>query len=256
MAIAKNLGDLETAALRTLTAQRSFSKAGLAVNSTTNTYRIALGGAVQADDILTVNVSVDGAAAVTAVYTVVGDEGTVAAIATAAEVEIEALVGVASAVAASTNIDVTPATTTQAIVVTVAVTKAVGDPALTATVSETIIGSKGVKTGNTFLFGVGGHMGSQTTQTNVALTGAVIPVSSFKWWLVSIDTSGTITMTPGGNGENWLPEIPADQAVVGALKVATSGAVTFTPGTTSLNAAGITDTYFDLSCVPKAGYPA
>ena len=250
-----NLGDVNTAALRSLIAQRSFSKAGMAINSTTNTYRIALGGAVQADDIITVSVLTE-AGLVSDDYTVVGNEANVAAIATALELVIEALVGVASAVADSTNIDVTPAVTTEAIVVTAAVTKAVGTPALTAAVTETIIGTKGVKTGNTFMFGIDGHTGSQTTQTNVAIGGSVIPVSSYRWYLAVINTLGTVTTIPGEINMPWLPEIPASQAPIGAIKIATDGTHTFTPGVTALNATGITDTYYDLSCVPKAGIPA
>lgn len=250
------LGEVQTAALRSLLGYRTVSKPGLAVNSTTNTYRIALGGSKQTDDIITVTVAVEGAAPVSGSYTVLVGDASVAAIATALELVVEALTGVASAVASSTNIDITPATTTQAIEVSVAVTKVSGAPALTATVSETVLGSKGIKTGNTFQFVLDGHAGEQTTQTNVALGGAVIPVSSFKWWLVVIDTNGAVTTVPGTNGVNTLPDIPAGKAPIGAVKIATNGSVTFTPGTTSLNATGITDTYFDLSCVPTAGYPA
>lgn len=251
------LMDVESAAIRSLLGCRSFTKAGCAVNSTTNTYRVALGGTAQTDDIYTVNVSVNGATAVTATFTVTGTEDTVAKIATALEVQVEALTGVASAVASSTNIDITPATTTDAIVVTATVTKAVGTPTGTVTVTQTVLGSKGVKTGNTFKFAINGHDGSQTTQTNVALApSATIPVSSFKWWLIVIDTSGVVTTVAGTNGVNVLPDIPADKAPIGAVKVVTNGSVTFIPGVTSLNLTGITDTYYDLSCVPAAGYPA
>ena len=122
--------------------------------------------------------------------------------------------------------------------------------------AETIIGSKGIKTANTVLYGVDGHLGQQTTQTNVALTGTVIPASSFRRYLVVIDTLGAVTAVPGATGENMLPEIPLHKAPIGAVKVATDATHTFTPGTTSLNATGVTDTYYDLSCVPAAGYPA
>ena len=64
------------------------------------------------------------------------------------------------------------------------------------------------------------------------------------------------TATAGVTNENMLPEIPSNQAPIGAVKIATDSTHTFTPGTTGLNATGITDTYFDLSCVPTAGYPA
>jgi len=248
-----NLGDMESTALRSLLSMRSFSKPGLAVNATTNTYTLTI-DSKQTDDIITVSV-VTEAGTVTDDYTVLVGDADDDAVATALELVIEALVGVASSVVGSV-ITITPATTTEAITVTATVTKAVGDPTTTATVAQTIIGAKGVKTANTFLFGIDGHCGQQTTQTNVALGGSTLPASSFRWYLASIGTTGVVTMTPGTDNENMLPAIPANQAPIGALKIATGAAATFTPGTTGLNATGITDTYYDLSCVPKAGYPA
>lgn len=249
------IGDVNDAAFRSLIGFRTLSKPGLAVNSTTNTYTLTLGGTKQTDDIISVTVAVDGAAE-TATYTTLVGNANLDAVATALEVQIEALTGVTSSVSGSV-ITITPTTTTQAIVVTAAVTKAVGDPTTTATVAQTIVGSKGIKTENTFQFVIDGHAGEQTTQTNVALSGIdVIPVSSFCWWLVSIGTTGVVTATQGTVGQNMLPAIPANQAPIGAVKIATDGTHTFTPGVTGLNSTGITDTYFDLSCVPKAGYPA
>ena len=252
MSRAINMGDTSSEALRSLLMQRSFSKAGLAVNSTTNTYTVTIGGTPQIGDTVTVNVLTE-AGLVTGAFEVTVLEDTTDKIATALELVVEALVGVASSAAGSV-ITVTPATTTEAIVVTAAVTGT--EPTTTVAVAETIIGAKGFKTANTIMFGVNGHMGSQTTQTNLALTGAVIPVGSFKWWLVTINTTGTLAATPGTNNVAELPAIPADQAVVGAIKVVTDATHTFTPGVTGLSAAGITDTYYDLSCVPAAGVPA
>lgn len=247
-----NLNDLNYEALRSLVAQRSFSKAGLAVNSTTNTYTVTVGGTVQTGDELNVTVAVDGVAE-TATFTLTGSETTTTLAATQLEVQVEALTGVTSS-AAGAVVTITPTTTTQAIVVTASVTGT--DPTTTLTVAQTIIGAKGIKTANTLAFGIDGHTGSKTTTTNIALGGAAIPISSFKWWLVTVDTAGTFTATPGENGKNVLPDIPASQAVVGAVKVATDATHTFTPGVTGLNSTGITDTYYNLSCVPAAGYPA
>jgi hypothetical protein len=253
MSIAINIGDLNSAALRSLTSQRCFTKAGLAVNSTSNTYTITV-ETKQTDDILTATVT--GAAGTeTAEFTVLVGNATEDAVATAWAAVINGLTDV-SATAANHVITVVAAPTTSAFVLTTAVTKTVGDPTTTAVVAETIIGTKGIKTTNTIFFGIDGHTGSQTTQTNVAITGEEIPISSFKWWLVTIDVDGHINTYPGENGINLLPEIPQSEAPIGAFKVATSNAVTFTPGITSLSKAGITDTYYDLSCIPKAGYPA
>lgn len=249
------LGDTNAEVLRSLLGYRALSKAGLAVNSTTNTYTITLGGTIQTDDIITVTI-VTEAGTVTGEYTVTASEDTLTKAATALELITEALTGVASS-ASGAVVTITPATTTEALEsVTATVTKASGTPTTTATVAQTIIGAKGIKTANTMSFIIDGHMGSQTTQTNVALTGDTIPVSSFKWWLVSINTSGTVTATPGENGVNMLPAIPSGQAPIGAVKIATNSSVTFTPGTTGLSKTGITDTYYDLSVVPAAGYPA
>lgn len=250
---ANGLGNIDTAAVRSLLTQRSFSKPGLAVNATTNTHTITLGGTVQTDDIITVTIQTE-AGEVEGVYTVGALDDTLTKAATALELVVEALVGVASS-AADTVVTVTPATTTEALTVTAVVTKAEGAPTTTATVAETIIGPKGVKTANTFMFGIDGHTGSQTTQTNVALTGDTLPISSFRWYLAVIDTAGAVTMIPSEDNLNDLPAIPANKAPIGALKIVTDATHTFIPGTTSLNAAGITDTYYDLSCVPKAGYP-
>lgn len=248
-----NLGDINTAALRSLIAQRSFSKAGLAVNSTTNTYTITI-GSKQTDDILTATIT-GAAGVVTATHTVTAGNANDDAVATAFAAQIDAAADVA-ATATGAVITVTAVATTTAFSISVAVTKASGTPATTAVVAETIIGSKGVKTGNTFMFGIDGHTGSQTTQTNIAVGGTVIPVSSYRWYLAVISTLGTVTTIPGEINMPWLPEIPASQAPIGAFKIATDGTHTFTPGLTSLNATGITDTYYDLSCVPKAGIPA
>lgn len=248
-----NIGDSDLAVVRSLTGFRTVSKPDLKVNATTNTYTITI-GAKQTDDILTATIT-GAAGAVTKTYTVLVGDADNAAVATAFAAQIDSAVDVAAS-AVGAVITVTAAPTTSAFTLSVAVTKAVGDPATTAAVAQTIIGAKGVKTGNTFQFVIDGHMGQLATTSNIALTGLVVPISSFCWFLASINTSGTITMTQGDVGKNMLPEIPANQAPIGALKIVTDATHTFTPGTTGLNSTGITDTYYDLSCVPKAGYPA
>lgn len=247
------LGNIESAALRSLTSQRCFTKAGCAVNSTTNTYTITI-GAKQTDDILTATIT-GAAGVVTKTYTVLAGDATNDAVATAFAAQIDAAADVAAS-AVGAVITVTAVAVTTAFSISVAVTKTVGDPTTTAAVAETIIGSKGVKTTNTIAFGIDGHTGSQTTQTNVAVGGAVLPVSSFRFYLMVIDTNGVVTAIPSDDNSNYLPAIPASKAPIGAFKIATDATHTFTPGLTSLNGTGITDTYYDLSCVPKAGYPA
>lgn len=247
------LSQIESASLRSLLGFRSTSKAGFAVNATTNTYTLTI-GTKQTDDIITVDVLTE-AGLVTAELTVLVGHANEAAVATALELLIEALAGVnASAVGAI--ITIVPATTTQGIVVTSEVTKAVGDPTTTAVVAQTIIGSKGIKTANVLDFVLKGHCGQKAATNNIALTGAVLPAESYRWYLISIDENGNFTATPSADNTAILADIPVNQTPCGALKIATAAATTFTPGITSLNATGITDTYYDLSCVPKAGIPS
>ena len=254
MSLAIGLGNADAVALRSLSANRSFSKAGLAVNATTNTYTVTLGGTVQTGDIITVNVLTE-AGLETGSFEVTATEDTLTKAATALELVVEALTGVSSS-ATGAVITITPATTTEAIVVTAEVTGT--DPTTTATVAQTIVGAKGYKTANTLQFGINGHMGEKAATSNLTFSGAtVLGASSFRWYLVTIDTDGNFTATPGPtDGANILPDIPANQAVVGAIKIATAAGTTFTPNVTGLNATGITDTYYNLSVVPKAGYPA
>ena len=111
MSRAINLGDTDHEALRKLLGYRAVSKAGLAVNSTTNTYTLTLGGTKQTNDIITVTV-VTEAGTVSDSYTVLAGDANLAAVATALELKIEALTGVASS-ASGAVITITPATTTE-----------------------------------------------------------------------------------------------------------------------------------------------
>lgn len=78
------------------------------------------------------------------------------------------------------------------------------------------------------------------------------------WYGCFLDSSGNGTIYKGS--ATSLPEIPVSAGVptkclVGAIKVVTAGAA-FTPGTTAHDAANITTTYYNLSCVPVSGLPA
>lgn len=247
-----SLADIESAALRSLLGCRGLSKAGFGINGTTNTYTVTVGGTIHTDDVLTVNVLTD-AGLVTGSFTVTGTEDTLAKAATALELVVEALTGVSSS-ATDEVITITPTTTTQAITVTVEVTGT--DATTTLTAEQTIIGSKGIATANTLNFLMNGHTGQIAATDNIEVLGTTLPVSSYRWYLLTVNGAGTFVAHPQTDNVNSLPEIPADTAPVGALKIATSATVPFVPGTTSLNLTGITTTFFDLSCVPKAGYPA
>lgn len=83
-------------------------------------------------------------------------------------------------------------------------------------------------------------------------------------YLVSIDSSGTVTVTKGDevtstewdSGERFLewPKCPADDAPIGGFNVDCSSAA-FTSGTTDLTAAGSV-TYYDFFSVPSAAVAA
>lgn len=72
-------------------------------------------------------------------------------------------------------------------------------------------------------------------------------------YLVLINAAGAVSIVKGtavANGAGAsLPANPdpATYCVIGAFKIATAAATTFTSGTTDLSAAGITDTFYDLS---------
>lgn len=101
---------------------------------------------------------------------------------------------------------------------------------------------------------VNGLMYSKAITDNITITtGAEQAISTFCKYLVSINAAGTVVTTKGEDAATaalaLLPDLPADSAPVGYFQVATNGATTFTAGTTALDAAGITDTYQDVSSI-------
>jgi len=78
--------------------------------------------------------------------------------------------------------------------------------------------------------------------------------------LVCLDSSGTLStvrgdevltadITSGKEPLTW-PQPVDDTCPIGAVRVDVATGYTFTPGTTDFDAAGITDTYYDLFAVP------
>lgn len=83
---------------------------------------------------------------------------------------------------------------------------------------------------------------------------------SVRLYGIYLDSTGAVSIVPGpvqsvtklANGEVPL-EFPAPQrnkACIGALRVQVTAGTTFVPGTTDLSAAGVTDTFYNLSLVP------
>jgi hypothetical protein len=107
------------------------------------------------------------------------------------------------------------------------------------------------KTVNAVSYTIDGQLYTKGATDNITFTAtAQQAISTFCLYLVSINSGGTVTVTKGtevGTDIAVLPALPASSAPLGWIKVATDGATTFTGGTTDLGAAGITDTYGDIS---------
>jgi hypothetical protein len=111
-----------------------------------------------------------------------------------------------------------------------------------------------IKTAAAVDFTINGRIYTKAATDNITITaGAVQPISTFCKYLVSIIADGTVAVTKGNDGTTaalaLVADLPADSAPLGWFQIATNGSTTFTAGTTSLAAAGITDTYADLSCI-------
>jgi len=75
-------------------------------------------------------------------------------------------------------------------------------------------------------------------------------------YLICVDADVAFTSVKGrevlvadlvaGNDVLEWPEVPANKVAIGAVKIETGAATTFTPGTTALDAANITDTYYNI----------
>ena len=113
-----------------------------------------------------------------------------------------------------------------------------------------------IKTTAATVVSINGLMYSKAATDNITVTaGAVQADLTTCMYLVTMETDGDIVVTKGteqltGSGKDLLwPTIPANSAVLGAIKVVTSGA-TFTAGTTDLGAGTVTDTYYNYFTPP------
>ncbi|MBZ0158400.1 MAG: hypothetical protein K8I29_19555 [Alphaproteobacteria bacterium] len=111
-----------------------------------------------------------------------------------------------------------------------------------------------IKTANAVTYCINGKVYSKAGTDNIAITAAAAQsAETFCKYLVSINAGGTVTVTKGEEAATsaaaLLPELPADSAPLGYFEIETAAATTYTAGTTDNGAAGITDTYVDLSSV-------
>jgi len=73
-------------------------------------------------------------------------------------------------------------------------------------------------------------------------------VSKTCFYLVSVNSAGSVTTTKGTDNEYALPDTPAGTIAIGAFKIVTDATHTFTAGTTAFDATGITTTFYDIDC--------
>lgn len=94
--------------------------------------------------------------------------------------------------------------------------------------------------------------------TVLPLTAATVqPVLTTCMYLMCVDADGTVTSVQGtpvltasltaGTATLDIPEPSANTCPFGAVKIACASTATFTPGTTALDAANITETYYDFA---------
>lgn len=118
---------------------------------------------------------------------------------------------------------------------------------------------------NTISYCVDGQIYELAPTDNITFTDVTVqPVSTTAFYAVAVDAAGTPVIYNGtpvltakitaGTDKAQFPEVPLTHTVIGGVKVVTDSTHTFTPGTTELSAAGITDTYFNFSCIPVTGY--
>lgn len=102
--------------------------------------------------------------------------------------------------------------------------------------------------------GIAYHLADDATVAMSAMS--VQAASTSCLYLVQLDSSGNLTTKKGTEqltaslGDNLSLQWPApddDKCPIGGFKVALNSSTTFTGGTTDLDAAGVTDTYYDFA---------
>lgn len=219
--------------------------------TSTQTTTATLSGAVNIGDVY--NIVVAGN---TATYTVLAAATTLDLIAAALELQVEGLADTNSS-ATGAVITITKATAGSQVITATATNDAVGTDNQTATVANTVNSVKEAETDNAITYSIDGKVYAVAAVTGIVIAGYSTPImpSSFRWYAVQVDSAGAMTTVAGADNENMIPDPAAGKTLIGAIKIATNASTTFTPTVTALNATGVTTTYFNLSCVPKAGYP-
>ena len=106
-----------------------------------------------------------------------------------------------------------------------------------------------LKTISAIVFNIYNQQYSKAITDNIAMTACTQqPISSFCYYLVSINVSGSVIVTKGTNDTYALPATPFGTVPIGAFKLITDATHTFTSGTTDLSGTGITATLYDIDC--------
>lgn len=104
-----------------------------------------------------------------------------------------------------------------------------------------------LKTQSDIVYFLGNNQLEKAATDNITMTACAAQAESLSiYYLVSINSSGTITITKGT--ATALPSTPSGQVAIGAFKITTAAGYTFTSGTTDLSATGITSTFYDIDC--------
>lgn len=120
---------------------------------------------------------------------------------------------------------------------------------------------------NTITYCIDGQLYELAPTDPIAFTDLTVqPVATTAFYAVAVDAAGTPKIYNGtpvltskitaGTEKALFPDVPSTHAVIGGIKITTDATHTFNPGpgNTELSAAGITDEYFNFSCIPVAGY--
>ena len=111
-----------------------------------------------------------------------------------------------------------------------------------------------IKSTTAVTYTIGGILYYKAPFDSPVLTASVQAVSTYCIYLLTLNDIGTVEVTKGqavATDTAQYPKAPATGATFGAIQVATNASVTFTLGTTSLNAAGLTVTFYDLGTIPS-----
>lgn len=117
-----------------------------------------------------------------------------------------------------------------------------------------------VKIANTVTYLVNGVFKSKTTAEVTMPAGMTMASTTAireRYGVITLPAGGTPTVTPGtmaGSGLAVLPattDLPADEAIIGYIKVVAAANTVYTAGTTNMDASGITTTYFDVAWIDR-----